>query len=105
MGEDQRKGGQVGPRASDQTVANIVKRRIGQGYSGHSLRVGFAVSAAEAGVDLRSIAAVTRHRSMEMPRKYAEQAEQLRTSPYNSPGVGLNRRSLRRGEEIERAAA
>lgn len=100
-----RKGSNVGGRATDQTVASIVKRRIGQNYSGHSLRVGFAVSAAEAGADLRSIAAVTRHRSMEMPRRYAEQAEQLRTSPYNSPGVGLNRRSLRRGAEIEGAAA
>lgn len=89
-----RKGSRVGGRMSDQSVAAIVKRTFGASYSGHSLRVGFAVSAAEAGVDLRSIAAVTRHRSMEMPRRYAEQAAQLSTSPYNSPGVGLNARSL-----------
>ena len=31
-------------------------------YSGHSLRVGFAVTAAEHGADIRSIASVTRHR-------------------------------------------
>ena len=68
----------------------IAKSLVGHEYSGHSLRVGFAVSAAEAGVDLRSIATVTRHASMEMPRRYAERADQLRTSPYKVAGVGLS---------------
>ena len=84
------KSGVVGPRLSAQSVNLIAKRLVGHEYSGHSLRVGFAVSAAEAGVDLRSIATVTRHASMEMPRRYAERADQLRTSPYKVAGVGLS---------------
>lgn len=59
-------------------------------YSGHSLRVGFAVTAAEGGADIRSIASVTRHRSLAMPARYAEKADQVRTSPHRLPGVGLN---------------
>ena len=51
-------------------------------YSGHSLRVGFAVTAAEGGADIRSIASVTRHRSLAMPARYAEKADQVRTSPH-----------------------
>ena len=84
------KSGGVGPRLSAQSVNLIAKRLVGHEYSGHSLRVGFAVSAAEAGVDLRSIATVTRHASMEMPKRYAERADQLRTSPYKVAGVGLS---------------
>lgn len=60
-------------------------------YSGHSLRVGFAVTAANSGADLRSIATVTRHKSLEMPRRYAKSAELLRTSPHKLLGVGLHR--------------
>jgi site-specific recombinase XerD len=62
-------------------VAKIVKARMGKHldaiaapddiakvdaarFSGHSLRVGFAVTAAEHGADLQAIASVTRHRSM-----------------------------------------
>jgi hypothetical protein len=52
--------------------------------------VGFAVSAAEAGADLRAIASVTRHRSLVMPARYAQKAEQIRTSPHNLKGVGLS---------------
>jgi site-specific recombinase XerD len=89
-----RKGGDVRGRMTPQTVGLIVKKLGGEDYSGHSLRVGFAVSSAEAGVDLRSIATVTRHASMEMPKRYAERADQLRTSPYNADGVGLSRGSL-----------
>lgn len=101
------KGGRIGGRLL-QSVAKIIKARIGahyedlgaskddaaieaQRYSGHSLRVGFCVSAAEAGADLRAMAAVTRHRSLAMPARYAQKAEQIRTSPHRLPGVGLNR--------------
>jgi hypothetical protein len=84
------KSGGVGPRLSAQSVNLIAKRLVGHAYSGHSLRVGFAVSAAEAGVDLRSIATVTRHTSMEMPKRYVERADQLWTSPYKVAGVGLS---------------
>lgn len=102
------KGGKLRDRLSAQTVAAIVKTRIaehghprhGDGirppkfadarFSGHSLRVGFCVSAAEAGADIRSIARVTRHRSMIMPARYSQRADQLRTSPHRLAGVGLN---------------
>ena len=53
---------------------------------GTSLRVGFAVTAAEAGADIRSIASVTRHRSLAMPARYAEKADQIRTSPHKVAG-------------------
>ena len=95
-------------RLHAQSVAHIVKARITEHYrslgvpvgkaeeeagrfSGHSLRVGFAVSAAEAGADLRAIASVTRHRSMTMPVRYAQKADQIRTSPHRLDDVGLQR--------------
>lgn len=100
------KGGEIGGRLHPQSVAKIVKARIAAQhercgvsaskahedaarYSGHSLRVGFAVTAAEGGADIRSIASVTRHRSLAMPARYAEKADQIRTSPHRLPGVGL----------------
>ena len=64
-------------------------------FSGHSLRVGFATTAAESGADLRVISSVTRHKTMEMPRRYAQRADQLKTSPHNLASVGLERRRLR----------
>ena len=100
------KGGAIGGRLHPQSVSKIVKARIAAHhersgvsafkaqedaarYSGHSLRVGFAVSAAERGADIRSIASVTRHRSLAMPARYAEKADQVRTSSHRLPGVGL----------------
>jgi site-specific recombinase XerD len=100
------KGDKIGGRLHPQSVAKIVKARIAAQhkrlgtpgskahedaarYSGHSLRVGFAVTAAEAGADIRAIASVTRHRSLAMPARYAEKADQLKTSPHNLSGVGL----------------
>ena len=100
------KGGAIGGRLHPQSVSKIVKARIAAHhersgvseskahedaarYSGHSLRVGFAVTAAEGGADIRSIASVTRHRSLAMPARYAEKADQVRTSPHRLPGVGL----------------
>jgi site-specific recombinase XerD len=92
------KGGAIGGRLHLQSVAKIIKARVGEHYrrhgapeakatieaarfSGHSLRVGFSVSAAEGGADIRAIASVTRHRSLAMPARYAQKAEQIRTSP------------------------
>lgn len=56
-------------------------------YSGHSLRVGFATSAAVAGSGPDEIATVTRHASLEMPRRYAKRADALRCSPFNRDGM------------------
>ncbi|MGO4686202.1 tyrosine-type recombinase/integrase [Hyphomicrobium sp. 2TAF46] len=103
-----RKGGKLGGRLHPQSVAKIVKVRIGMHYedlgasredaqteaarySGHSMRVGFCVAAAESGADLRAIASVSRHRSLSMPARYSQRAEQIRTSPHRLPGVGLSR--------------
>ena len=109
------KGGKIRGRLHAQSVALIIKTRVAdhhvrQGvplataqaeadkFSGHSLRVGFATTAAESGADLRAISSVTRHKTMEMPRRYAQRADQLKTSPYNLAGVGLEQRQLRKNE-------
>lgn len=63
--------------ADDETA-----RRLAARYSGHSGRVGFVVSAKEAGAADTAIAAMTRHRSLEMVRRYGEQAEQRRLAPH-----------------------
>lgn len=63
-------------RLSDRAVANIVKRSAeGAGldpteFSGHSLRSGFATTAAAAGANERQIANQTGHTSMEVLRRY-----------------------------------
>ena len=67
-------------RLTDQTVALIIKQYLSiaginsENYSGHSLRSGFATSAAEAGADERSIMAMTGHKSTEMVRRYIKEA-------------------------------
>lgn len=58
--------------------------------SGHALRVGFAVTAAEAGATAEEIATVTRHRSMEMPRRYSAKADAVRRSPFSRQGIGTD---------------
>ena len=60
---------------TDQSVALIVKKLAGRAglegeYSGHSLRAGFATQAAKNGVEERRIAYTTRHKNMEVLRKY-----------------------------------
>ena len=67
-------------RLTDQTVALLIKKYLNlsgidsNNYSGHSLRSGFATSAAEAGVEERSIMAMTGHKSTEMVRRYIKDA-------------------------------
>lgn len=61
--------GRIGASLSDDAVALVVKKRAAlagldpTGFAGHSLRAGFATSAAIVGVEERVIAEVTRHRS------------------------------------------
>jgi integrase len=71
---------QVGRRRlNDRAVARVVKKYtslIGldsSRYSGHSLRSGFATSAAKAGKSERSIMNQTGHRSVAMVRRYIRQ--------------------------------
>jgi site-specific recombinase XerD len=67
-------------RLTDQTVALLIKEYLqlagidSKNYSGHSLRSGFATSAAEAGAEERSIMAMTGHKSTEMVRRYIKEA-------------------------------
>ena len=67
-------------RLTDQTVALLIKKYLNlsgidsNNYSGHSLRSGFATSAAEAGAEERSIMAMTGHKSTEMVRRYIKDA-------------------------------
>ena len=76
-------------RLTDQTVALIIKEYLNlagidsKDYSGHSLRSGFATTAAEAGVEERSIMAMTGHKSPEMVRRYIKEANLFKNNPLN----------------------
>ena len=76
-------------RLSNQTVAIIIKAYLKLGgkdsknYSGHSLRSGFATSAAESGVEERSIMAMTGHKSSEMVRRYIKEANLFKNNALN----------------------
>jgi len=76
-------------RLSDQTVALLIKEYLNlagvdsKNYSGHSLRSGFATSAAESGAEERSIMAMTGHKSTEMVRRYIKEANLFKNNPLN----------------------
>ena len=76
-------------RLTDQTVALIIKKYLelaginSSNYSGHSLRSGFATSAAESGADERSIMAMTGHKSTEMVRRYIKEANLFKNNALN----------------------
>jgi site-specific recombinase XerD len=73
-------------RLSAQSVALIVKRRVealghdASTFAGHSLRAGLATSAAAGGATERDIMQQTRHRSLEMVRRYIREGELLSTT-------------------------
>ncbi|MGV2417827.1 MAG UNVERIFIED_CONTAM: site-specific integrase [Paenibacillus polymyxa] len=85
--------GQVGTSLSDRAVALIVQRRAdlaglnGAAFSGHSLRAGFATSAARSGVAERDIMATTRHRSTTILRRYIRDGELFTKSVTNQIGL------------------
>jgi len=76
-------------RLTDQTVALLIKKYIqlagldSKNYSGHSLRSGFATSAAESGAEERSIMAMTGHKSTEMVRRYIKEANLFKNNALN----------------------
>ena len=76
-------------RLSDQTVATLIKEYLNlaginsKNYSGHSLRSGFATSAAESGVEERNIMAMTGHKSTEMVRRYIKDANLFKNNALN----------------------
>ena len=76
-------------RLTDQTVALLIKEYLklagidSKDYSGHSLRSGFATSAADSGVEERSIMEMTGHKSTEMVRRYIKEANLFKNNALN----------------------
>ena len=76
-------------RLTDQTVALLIKEYLKlagidcKNYSGHSLRSGFATSAAESGAEERNIMAMTGHKSTEMVRRYIKEANLFKNNALN----------------------
>ena len=84
------KGSKLSPkRLTDQTVALLIKKYLklagidSKNYSGHSLRSGFATSAAESGAEERSIMTMTGHKSTEMVRRYIKDANLFKNNALN----------------------
>jgi len=80
-------------RLTDQTVALLIKEYLqlagidNKNYSGHSLRSGFATSAAESGAEERSIMAMTGHKSSEMVRRYIKEANLFKNNALNKINI------------------
>ena len=76
-------------RLTDQTVALLIKKYLNlagidsKNFSGHSLRSGFATSAAESGVEERTIMSMTGHKSSEMVRRYIKEANLFKNNALN----------------------
>jgi len=68
------------------TEAAVVRAKE---FSGHSSQVGMYVSACEAGVAPQKVAALARHASLPMVRRYAAQADMMSNAPHRTPGVGV----------------
>lgn len=78
-----------GSSLSDKSVALIVKKYAAlagldpKDFAGHSLRRGFATSAAQHDVDTLSIMRQTRHKSEKMVHRYIEQGNLFKENPLN----------------------
>ena len=74
---------------SDKNVALIIKKYANlaglesEKYAGHSLRSGFATSAAESGAEERNIMTMTGHKSTEMVRRYIREANLFKNNALN----------------------
>ena len=74
-------------RISDKTIALIVKHYVAlmgmdpREYGAHSLRHGFATTAAQHHVEEREIMRQTRHRSQAVVRRYIDEADRLIDNP------------------------
>ena len=74
---------------SDKSVALTIKKYTAiagldsKKYSGHSLRSGFATSAAELGAEERSIMAMTGHKTTQMVRRYIQDANLFKNNALN----------------------
>tara|TARA_B100001540_G_C15764429_1_gene623267 strand:+ start:250 stop:1185 length:936 start_codon:yes stop_codon:yes gene_type:complete len=74
---------------SDKLVSLIIKKYASLSgldpnkYGGHSLRSGFATSAAEAGVEERNIMSMTGHKTTQMVRRYINEANLFKNNALN----------------------
>ena len=74
---------------SDKSVALIIKKyaeKVGldsSRYAGHSLRSGFATTAAEFGAEERNIMAMTGHKTTQMVRRYIQEANLFKNNALN----------------------
>ena len=74
---------------SDKSVALIIKKYTNKAgldssrYSGHSLRSGFATTAAEFGAEERNIMAMTGHKTTQMVRRYIQEANLFKNNALN----------------------
>ena len=74
---------------SDKSVSLIIKKYAllagldPRKYSGHSLRSGFATSAAESGAEERNIMAMTGHKTTQMVRRYIQEANLFKNNALN----------------------
>jgi integrase len=85
--------GNVGGRLSDHSVALVVKKLANVAgldadkVAGHSLRSGFATSAARAGKSEAAIMRQTRHKSVTVARRYIRQG--TKWDDHAGHGIGL----------------
>ena len=74
---------------SDKSVALIIKKYAQKAgldpssYAGHSLRSGFATTAAEFGAEERNIMAMTGHKTTQMVRRYIQEAYLFKNNALN----------------------
>ena len=74
---------------SDKSVALIIKKNAQKAgldsskYAGHSLRSGFATTAAEFGAEERNIMAMTGHKTTQMVRRYIKEANLFKNNALN----------------------
>ncbi|WP_440652423.1 site-specific integrase [Candidatus Pelagibacter sp. HIMB1542] len=76
-------------RLTDQSVVLLIKEYLllagieNKNFAGHSLRSGFATTAADAGADERSIMAMTGHKTTQMVRRYIREANLFKNNALN----------------------
>ena len=74
---------------SDKSVALIIKKYAQKAgldsskYAGHSLRSGFATTAAEFGAEERNIMAMTGHKTTQMVRRYIQESNLFKNNALN----------------------
>ncbi len=80
---------------SDKSVALIIKKYASLAgldsnkYGGHSLRSGFATSAAESGAEERNIMAMTGHKTTQMVRRYIHEANLFKNNALNKINIKI----------------